>query len=977
MEKRIRELIAANRYLSPAEREDYPNYLQRNAERAERGKLVDEFRSIIYDHNDYWEQIGDKDKCIDLYPVSECWSAFAQGKKTAYVYREKVFILPAMKEVMQKVIDAGVHHADRAREILKKLDSDIARPFVPTYDELNPPPPLPKEYRLSLGDEVHIGGQQFELLSLGDEEVTLFDPSFPLFNKTYPRQEFFNLLKENPLNDKYLQVIVQEEKQEEKVEELGGFLYGNHHFVPAGKFPDDFDATHLMKKGLASDREMGLSTYDWAKTQYSHADFYKASGGSDADMFRCLENGKTYIPGENELFQFIGEFQKIQKPEKAKKEKDAPAPVDQSAPKKAEVAEETPVAEKPVLLVPPKPKPRARTAATVIFPEIPNSERHNFRITDDALGVGTPTQRYGNNIAAIRLLKRLEQESRLATPEEQTVLSQYVGWGGLSHWFDDRHPKYQELKELLTEEEYRAARESSLTAFYTPPVVIRSIYKALEGMNFRRGNILEPSCGVGNFLGMLPDSMAQSQLYGVELDSISGRIAQQLYQKSSIAVQGFEKTELPDSFFDAAVGNVPFGQFKIPDKQYDKHNFLVHDYFFARTLDKVRPGGVVAFITSMGTMDKENPSVRKYIAQRADLLGAIRLPNDTFKSAAGTEVTSDIIFLQKRDRMVDIDPEWVHLNVDTDGHRMNQYFIDHPDMIMGQMQEISGPFGPELSCVPYDGQSLEELLNDAIQNIHAEITEYDMGEELDGEEDKSIPALPDVRNFSYAVVEGNLYYRENSRMNPVEVSATAASRIKGLIAIRECVRQLIEYQTEDYSDSDIAAEQEKLNTLYDGFSKKYGLINSRANTSAFNADSSYCLLASLEILDDEGNFVRKADMFTKRTIRQKVVVSSVDTASEALALSLAEKARIDMPYMMELTGKTEEQIYQDCQRHPRGTNRLYPLCQLRSTEEGIVWQGAVWTGASAAWLYPENGSRNQCTAAAYCPAPSGLPMASF
>ena len=542
------------------------------------------------------------------------------------------------------------------------------------------------------------------------------------------------------------------------------------------------------------------------------------------------------------------------------------------------------------------------------------------------MGVGTPGQRYANNVAAIRLLKRLEAESRLATPEEQEVLSKYVGWGGLSACFEEKHSKYQELKTLLTEEEYAAARESSLTAFYTPPVVIRAMFKAMENMGFKRGNVLEPSCGVGNFLGMLPDSMQESQLYGVELDSISGRIAQQLYQKSSIAVQGFEKTELPDSFFDAAIGNVPFGQFKVPDKQYVKHNFLIHDYFFARTLDKVRPGGIVAFITSKGTMDKENPAVRKYIAQRADLLGAIRLPNDTFKSAAGTEVTSDIIFLQKRDRMVDLEPAWVHLNIDEHGNKMNQYFVDNPDMILGEMKEISGPFGPELACLPYEGQSIEDLLSDAIQNIHAEITEYDLDDMLDSEENLSIPALPNVRNFSYAVVEGKIYYRENSRMNPVDVSATAESRIKGLIAIRESVRQLIGYQTEDFPEHFITAEQAKLNSLYDEFSGKYGLINSRANTSAFHADSSYCLLASLEILDDEGNFVRKADMFTKRTIRQKVVVTSVDTASEALALSLAEKAKIDIPYMEQLTGKTEEQLYRDL----RGVIFLDPAASFGS-----------------------------------------------
>ena len=577
-----------------------------------------------------------------------------------------------------------------------------------------------------------------------------------------------------------------------------------------------------------------------------------------------------------------------------------------------EVAEDLPeqvVSQNP--LAPPAPRPREKAASTVLLPSIPDSERSSFRIRDDDLGVGTPVQRYDNNVAAIRLLKQLEAEERLATPEEQEVLSQYVGWGGLSHWFDDRHPKYQELKDLLTVEEYNAARESTLTAFYTPPVVIRAMYQALENMNFRNGNILEPSCGIGNFIGMLPDSMSASKLYGVELDSISGRIAQQLYQKSSIAVQGYEKTDLPDSFFDAAIGNVPFGQFKVSDKRYDKHNFLIHDYFFARTLDKVRPGGIIAFITSKGTMDKENPAVRKYIAQRADLLGAIRLPNNTFKSAAGTEVTSDILFLQKRDRLIDREPDWVYLRADENGLRMNGYFVENPHMILGRMQEVSGPYGPETACIPCEDRDLGELLGDAIRNIHADFVEYELSESSEELEDLSIPADPTVRNFSYTIVDGAVYYRENSRMHPVELSKIAESRIKGLIGIRDSVRKLIDYQTEDYPDSMIQAEQARLNELYDAFMEKHGCINSRANNSAFNADSSFCLLSSLEILDDEGNFRRKADMFTKRTIRQKVVVTSVDTASEALALSLAEKAKIDIPYMTELTGKSEEQIASD------------------------------------------------------------------
>ena len=572
-------------------------------------------------------------------------------------------------------------------------------------------------------------------------------------------------------------------------------------------------------------------------------------------------------------------------------------------------------------------KPKEKTRSFDLHPEVPQSERHNFSIADDNLGVGTPSERYQHNVDAIRLLHTIETEGRFATPAEQETLSKYVGWGGLSDCFDERNSRYGEVKALLSEDDYTAARESTLTAFYTPPVVINAMYQALENMNFKTGNILEPSCGIGNFIGMLPDSMETSKIYGVELDSVSGRIAQQLYQKSSIAVQGFEKTDLPDSFFDAAIGNVPFGQFKVSDKRYDKHNFLIHDYFFARTLDKVRPGGIIAFVTSKGTMDKENPSVRKYIAQRADLLGAIRLPNNTFKSAAGTEVTSDIIFLQKRDRMIDIEPEWVHLGKDGNGIAMNNYFIEHPDMIMGEMQLVSGQFGPEPACIPYEDQSLSELLSEAIQNIHAEISEVEISELAEDEEDLSIPADPDVRNFSYTVVDGEIYYRENSRMNPVEVSMTAQNRIKGLIAIRDCVRTLIEYQTEDYPDDVIESEQQKLNTLYDEFQKKYGLVNSRGNSSAFSEDSSYCLLCSLEVLDDEGNFIRKADMFNKRTIKQKTVITKVDTASEALAVSLAEHVRVDMPFMCELTGKTEQELFEDL----KGVIFLNPLYEYGSS----------------------------------------------
>lgn len=547
-----------------------------------------------------------------------------------------------------------------------------------------------------------------------------------------------------------------------------------------------------------------------------------------------------------------------------------------------------------------------------IHPEIPTSDRNQFKITNDNLGEGSPREKFNNNVEAIRVLKKCEEENRFATPQEQEILSKYVGWGGLPQAFDEKDyswsNEYSILKNLLDEKEYSQARESTLTAFYTPPVVIRSMYKALENMGLKTGNILEPSCGVGNFIGMLPDSLENCKLYGVELDSISGRIARQLYQKSTVAVQGYEDTNLPNSFFDVAVGNVPFGDFRVLDKKYDKHKFLIHDYFFAKTLDKVRPGGVIAFITSKGTLDKENPSVRKYIAQRADLLGAIRLPNNTFKANAGTEVTSDIIFLQKRDSITDIEPDWVYLGENDDGIKMNQYFIDNPEMILGNMEMISTRFGYDSACIS-DGEKLEDKLERAISNIHAEVKEYELDDI--GEEDNSIEADLTVRNFSYTLIDDKIYFRENSRMYPQELAMTTENRVKGLIEIRDCVRTLLEYQTEDYPDEDIKREQVKLNQLYDRFTKKYGLINSRGNNSAFSNDSSYYLLCSLEILDENGNLARKADMFTKRTIKPKTEITSVDNANDALIVSLSEKARVDITFMQKLCNMNMDKMLKD------------------------------------------------------------------
>ncbi|MEE1351761.1 MAG: DEAD/DEAH box helicase family protein, partial [Clostridia bacterium] len=561
------------------------------------------------------------------------------------------------------------------------------------------------------------------------------------------------------------------------------------------------------------------------------------------------------------------------------------------------------------VLKPELPTPKAKENLSVIYPEI-KSERNNFVITNDELGYGTAGEKYAANVKAIRTLKTLEAERRLATPEEQEILSNYVGWGGLADCFDEKHSKYQELKSLLTESEYEQARATTLNAHYTSPTVVKAMYKALENMGFKEGNILEPSCGTGNFMGLLPESMKESKMYGIEIDDITGRIAKQLYPRNSISIEGYEDAVLPDSFFDVAIGNVPFGNYKLADKKYDKHKFFIHDYFFAKTLDKVRPGGIVAFITSMGTMDKQNSSVRKYIAQRAELLGAIRLPNNAFLKNAGTQVTADILFLQKRDRMTDIMPEWVNLGTLENGLTVNQYFVDNPDMILGEMTEESSQYGQSITCKPYEEAELSEQLEDAIQNIHAQITEYEF-DDISNDEDLTLPADPNVKNFSYTLVDGDIYFRENSIMKKVELNATAENRIKGLIGIRDAVREVIDYQTEDFPDFYIQKKQEKLNQVYDEFTKKYGLINSRGNSMAFSEDSSYFLLCSLEVLDENGELERKADIFTKRTIGARKEITKVDTASEALAVSIGEKAKIDMEFMTELTGKTEQELYED------------------------------------------------------------------
>ena len=606
---------------------------------------------------------------------------------------------------------------------------------------------------------------------------------------------------------------------------------------------------------------------------------------------------------------------------------------------------------------------RTRVQTFDLHPDIPMSERHTFDLASHEVEEVGKKERFRRNLMAIQLLKKCQDENRFATPDEQEILSKYVGWGGIPEAFDENNSswatEFLELSAVLTPDEYESAKASVLTAFYTPPAVISAIYKAMEQMGFREGNILEPSCGIGNFIGMLPESMKEAKMYGVEIDKISAGIAQQLYQKTSIAAQPFEEANVPDSFFDAIVGNVPFGDIRINDRRYNKHNFLIHDYFFAKSLDKLRPGGVMALVTSKGTMDKENPAVRKYIAQRADLLGAIRLPNNTFKGNAGTEVVSDILILQKRDRIIDIEPDWVHLNTDENGFKMNSYFVDHPEMVLGEWKTISGRFGDENTVVPYENADLAVQLDEAISNIHAEITVYETEEELE-EEDTSIPADPNVRNFSYTVVDDKIYYRENSRMTPVDCSATAENRIKGMIGIRDCVRNLLEIQTLDYPDWEVEKEQQKLNQLYDTFSKKYGLINSRANVTAFSQDSSFSLISALEVLDEEGNLERKADMFTKRTIKTHTPVTSVDTASEALAVSMGEKARVDMEYMCELTGKSEQEIYQDLKgviflnpMHGYGNSTEAKYLMADEYLSGNVREKLAWAKRSAE-VYPND-----------------------
>ena len=877
VEKRIGELIRMDRYLNPKEKEAYPDWLQKQEER--RAEAAEQRRN-----------------------------------------REILSAAPPQTETQANEREA--------------------------------------RYEYHLGDSVYIGASEYEILSFDESRVMLYDTQMPLFNKEFTREEFDRKVRENPMND-HLKVIDKPAEEERSDDEPAPFDINEYDD------PDYYEQQQLAEQEAQEQKEAGLGEYlnpereetDPNTTPIGEIDYFfhrpeaeeyeaiyynpdAVAGGQFVILhlpYDLIAEAKGKTETAEEFFDFLDghaytELIDLGTPEYAEMliEYADPTPdfIGRSEETMFALAQQTgrDIPEQVEAPVIPKweQTKKERVKGFDLHPDIPMSERNTFDLKANPVETVGKKERFRRNIMAIQLLKKCQEENRFATPEEQVILSKYVGWGGIPEAFDENNSawgtEYLELKTVLTPEKYTAARESTLTAFYTPPEVTTAIYNALSQMGFREGNLLEPSCGIGNFIGMLPQSMENAKIYGVELDPISAGIAQQLYQKSSIAARGFEEVNIPDSFFDGVVGNVPFGDFKVLDKRYDKHNFLIHDYFFAKSLDKLRPGGVMALVTSKGTMDKTNPVVRKYIAQRADLLGAIRLPNNTFKGNAGTEVVSDILFLQKRDRLIDIEPDWVHLDTDENGIEMNSYFVRHPEMVLGEMKMVTGRFGLESTCEPYGNADLESQLAEAVSNIHGEISDYEVDDEMESE-DNSIPADPSVRNFSYTVVDDVIYFRENSKMTPVEVSATAENRIKGMIAIRDCVRELIEWQTEDYPDSEIKQAQEKLNTLYDNFTKKYGLINSRANTSAFNADSSYALLAALEVLDENGELERKADMFTKRTIKPHIPVTEVDTASEALAVSMGEKATVDMPYMQQLTGKTEQELYSDL----KGVIFLNPL----------------------------------------------------
>ena len=778
---------------------------------------------------------------------------------------ERPFKDTFLHEEARKTVPDMLKDADQSQKLLQAMDDALAALPLDFASA-----GLTYEGKLKLLTEIHqyVEGSYtiFPVQKAVEqtEELVGYQMSlFDIMNISEP--------EDNTLEMEEIEVVTEAEEVQESESEQGiveewdenVFEYQGYHFEAVGILPQGLEGKELVNL-TRGNTELHLSAYERENDiLYSHTGFYEASGSSKADIFRCMETGRNYIPGENELFGYEGEF--------------LPYLVNRQEQKQ---------------------------------------EPHNFRITDDALGTGGPKAKFKANMEAIRLLRELEQEQRLATPEEQEVLSRYVGWGGIPQAFEERNgawaEEYMELKRLLTPDEYSAARASTLNAFYTSPVVIKAMYKALENMGLKQGNLLEPSCGAGNFMGLLPESMNRTNMYGVELDSVSGRIAKQLYQKNNIAIQGFEETDYPDSFFDCVIGNVPFGAYQVSDRKYDRHHFLIHDYFIAKSLDLVRPGGVVAVVTSSGTMDKQNSEVRRYFANRADLLGAIRLPNNAFQKNANTSVVSDILFFQKRDRVAIAEPEWVQLKTTPEGYTVNSYFVNHPEMVLGEFTEESTQYGKqEVTVRAKEGAVLEEQLKEAIKHIQGTITEQEISDTELEEQVISIPADPHIKNFSFALVGEDIYYRENSVMNKMEFPAVTGERIRGMVAIRDVTNRLLERQLEECSDEEIAGLQAELNHVYDSFTEKYGLLSSNANKRAFSMDSSYCLLTSLEFLDEKGDLKRKADIFTKRTIRRAEPVTSVDTASEALAVSIGEKAKVDIPYMMRLTGKTEEEITEE------------------------------------------------------------------
>ena len=781
---------------------------------------------------------------------------------------ERPFKQDFFNEEARKELPVMLNNSEQSQKLLQVMDDALA--MLPLdFESVNET----YEKKLQLLTEVHqyVEGSYtiFPAQEVPDQADVLNGYQMSLFDivsASEPEEseveessaEMEEVQKGEPESEFEPESVIVQEQWDENI-----FEYQGYHFEAVGVLPQGLEGKELVNQ-TRGNTELHLTAYEREDDiLYSYAGFYEASGSSKADIFRCMETGRNYIPGENELFGYEGEFLPYLQNE-----------------------------------------------------QVQEQELHNFHITDDDLGAGGPKAKFKANMEAIRLLKELEQDQRLATPEEQEVLSRYVGWGGIPQAFEERNSawaeEYTQLKEVLTPEEYSAARASTLNAFYTSPTVIKAMYEALGNMGLKQGNILEPSCGVGNFMGLLPESMGAASMYGVELDPVSGQIAKQLYQKNRIAVQGFEETSYPDSFFDCVIGNVPFGAYQVSDRKYDRYHFMIHDYFIAKSLDLVRPGGVVAVVTSSGTMDKQNPEVRQYFANRADLLGAIRLPNNAFQRNANTSVVADILFFQKRDRAAITEPDWVQLKTTPEGYTVNSYFADHPEMVLGDFKTESTQYGKqEVTVKAKEGTDLAEQLKDAVQHIQGTITEQEISDTELEEQVVSIPADPDIKNFSFALVGEDIYYRENSVMNKMELPVVTGERVKGMVAIRDATNRLLERQLEECSDEEVASLQAELNRVYDSFTAKYGLLNSNANKRAFSMDSSYCLLTSLEFLDEKGELKRKADIFTKRTIRRAEPVTSVDTASEALAVSIGEKAKVDIPYMMQLTGKTEEEVTEE------------------------------------------------------------------